>query len=341
VLWNELIAEWRLANHEVTYINRQQGLHCKRCRCNLRSLALAKAIMRCAGYRGLFEAFVEEATVRRLRVLEINEAGGLTQFLSRLPGHVLGCYPEIDMLALPYPDCSFDLVVHSDTLEHVRHPVRALSECLRILRPGGSCIFTVPIVVDRLTIGREGLPPSYHGSRDNPPDCLVYTEYGADAWKHVIQAGFEECTILCLEYPAALALTGVKAIEQVQGEPPDTNDWEEQAQSLAGEIATAVPAGSLIVLVDEERFRAGLRINSRLLPFLEREGQYWGNPSGDDVAVRELERLRQCGASHLVVAWPSFWWLDFYSEFHQYLRSHFRCTWATDHSIVFDLQKGP
>jgi hypothetical protein len=56
----------------------------------------------------------------------------------------------------------------------------------------------------------EGLPPSYHGLPANPVDCLVHTEYGADAWKHVVLAGFSESRMIPLEYPAGLAMVGVK-----------------------------------------------------------------------------------------------------------------------------------
>src|SRR5208282_3830755 len=42
------------------------------------------------------------------------------------------------------------LVIHSDTLEHVERPVRALEECRRVLAPGGRVCFTVPIIVGRL-----------------------------------------------------------------------------------------------------------------------------------------------------------------------------------------------
>jgi ubiquinone/menaquinone biosynthesis C-methylase UbiE len=114
------------------------------------------------------------------------------------------------MMDLPFDDMAFDLVVHSDTLEHVQRPIRGLSECRRVLKPGGFCAFTVPIIVDRLTISREGLPPSYHGSPSNPGDFLVHTEYGADAWKHVTLAGYRECRIFSLDYPAAQAMVGVR-----------------------------------------------------------------------------------------------------------------------------------
>jgi SAM-dependent methyltransferase len=210
VLWKALVDEWRLAPHEAAYIDRQQGLCCTECGSNLRSMALARAIAACLGHPGPLDALVRTESAARLRVLEVNEAGMLTQFLRLLPGLVQGRYPDVDMTALPFPDGTFDLVVHSDTLEHVRYPVRGLAECRRVLRPGGFCAFTVPMVVDRLTSSREGLPPSYHGSPDNPADYLVHTEYGADAWKDVILAGFAECRIVALDYPAAQALVGVR-----------------------------------------------------------------------------------------------------------------------------------
>ena len=216
VLWAQLITDWRLAEHEVAYINRQQGVSCVACGSNLRAIVLAKSIMACYGFSGCLNQFVHTDLAKTLHILEINEAFSLTQFFKEIPNHVLAVYPEVDMMALPFEEKQFDLVLHSDTLEHVEHPIRGLSECLRVLKPGGVCAFTVPIIVDRLTISRQGLPFSYHGSPDNPPDNLVYTEYGADAWKHVIQAGFAECRIFSIEFPTAHALVGIKANSQLK-----------------------------------------------------------------------------------------------------------------------------
>jgi SAM-dependent methyltransferase len=210
VLWAELVDEWDLTPDEAAYIDRQQGTHCTECGSNLRSMALAGAIMACFGHEGPFREFLAGETARGLGVLEINEAGRLTPFLKELPRHKLVKYPQVDMMSLPFGEAAIDLVVHSDTLEHVPDPVLGLSECRRVLRPGGCCVFTVPIVVGRLTRSRDGLPPSYHGSPDNPVDCTVRTEYGADVWTHVMLAGFRECRIFSVEYPAAQALAGVR-----------------------------------------------------------------------------------------------------------------------------------
>ncbi|MCU0541865.1 MAG: class I SAM-dependent methyltransferase [Oscillatoriaceae cyanobacterium Prado104] len=212
VLWDSLINEWGLSSYEVEYINRQQGCTCMKCHANLRSMALAKAIMKCFNYNGLFKYFIKLPRIQQLKILEINEAGSLTQYLSNNPNHTLASYPQVDLMCLPFPDRSYDLVVHSDTLEHIHDPIKALSESMRVLNPGGFCCFTIPIVVDRLTRTREGLLPSYHGeSGSSKADLLVYTEYGADAWKQLVQAGFDECRIYSLEYPAAQALVGVKS----------------------------------------------------------------------------------------------------------------------------------
>jgi SAM-dependent methyltransferase len=207
VLWPALVEAWALGPAEVDYINVQQGTRCEKCAANVRSQALARAIVRVLGDDGTLESSVQTHAASEVRILEINEAGALTPWLSRFRGHVLGRYPECDLTRLQYPDTAFDLVVHSDTLEHVADPRRGLAECRRVLSPGGACVFTVPIVVGRLTRSREALPPSYHGHAEcHEPDFLVHTEWGADVWTSVFEAGFDRCEIIPFRYPSGLAL---------------------------------------------------------------------------------------------------------------------------------------
>jgi len=213
ILWPSLVAEWGLGPEEAALINRQQGLCCRICSSNLRTMALARVIMNRYGFRaGHFIDFVRSPRLkeRPLSVLEINEAGMLTPFLRYMPKHTLVRYPESDMQALDFPDEHFDLVVHSDTLEHVPDPVKGLSECRRVLRPGGSCAYTVPLVAGRLSRRRDGLPPSYHGGAPGEQAPLVHTEYGADAWAQPFAAGFSELRMVSLEHPAAQAFLAVR-----------------------------------------------------------------------------------------------------------------------------------
>ena len=170
-------------------------------------MALAEAIGRCIGHAGPLTGLANTAPVRDLRVLQINKILGLDAVLAALPRHRLASHPAIDIVALDFPDAAFDLVVHSDTLEHVVAPRHALAECRRVLAPGGFCCFTVPVVVGRMSRSRAGLPTSYHGAPGiELEDFRVHTEFGADVWTYVLEAGFSACELVALEYPGGLAI---------------------------------------------------------------------------------------------------------------------------------------
>ena len=182
------------------------------CGANLRSIALANAIRSYIKTEHLLRVALKTTAFANLKVLEINEAGTLSPMLRTFPNYTFAGYPEVDMHELPYPRHSFDLVVHSDTLEHVANPIHALTECHRVLKPSGALAFTVPIVVGRLSRSRTGLPKSYHGSAESmPDDFVVHTEFGADAWTYVLMAGFNQLEIHAVEFPAAIALLAKKA----------------------------------------------------------------------------------------------------------------------------------
>lgn len=208
-LWPKLIQQWGLNKNEVASVDRQQGLHCRNCGSNLRSMTLAKSIMLTMNDNtSTLKDFAKKH--KHLKILEVNEAGHLTKFFEGMPNHVLALYPEVDIHSMPsYKDDEFDLVIHSDTLEHVKDPIKALAETLRVLKPGGYTCYTVPMVVGRLSKTRPKNEPSYHGSEGNN-EYLVYTEYGSDAWTQPIEAGFMDSKYYALEYPSSLAITAKK-----------------------------------------------------------------------------------------------------------------------------------
>lgn len=207
VLWPELIEEWELLPEEVAYINRQQGLQCTRCGNNLRSIALADAIVKAYEFDGFLCDFIQSAKSRSIKILEINEAGGLTPTLAQLPHHQCIHFPQANMMSLGFDHNTFDLVIHSDTLEHITDPYKGLEECRRVLTPKGKCIFTVPLIVNRLSRSRKSLKPSYHGDpAQKRNDYIVLTEFGADFWSYPLKAGFKSVNIHAYEYPAAIAI---------------------------------------------------------------------------------------------------------------------------------------
>lgn len=225
VLWDKLIIEWELDPQEADYIDRQQGTCCTDCGSSLRSIALADAIRACVDTDLILLDWVETHAARSLRVLEINEAGNLSWVLRRLPRHILGKYPDVDMMALPFEDGCFDLVIHSDTLEHVPDPLQGLRECRRVLSTdGGGLCFTVPMVVGRLSRSRAGLPLSYHGGENTEAgDWSVKTEFGADAWSYIFEAGFDMVATHAVGFPTATSLQArrVKPFEIRKWRRPD------------------------------------------------------------------------------------------------------------------------
>lgn len=275
IIWDALAAEWELTPEERAYIDRQQGTVCASCGANLRSVALADAIRAWAGTALVLEDFVRHPSAARLAVLEINEAGMLGPVLQRLPGHVLAAYPEVDMQALPYASGSFDLVVHSDTLEHVPQPLRALEECHRVLRAGGALCFTVPTLVGRMTRSRAGLPASYHGAPGGDlDDFAVHTEFGADMWTWPLRAGFSAVAVNAVAYPAALAMTARREgspelARQFHESESRAADLERENAALQEALATTrastswrVTAPARAVATAIRRLTARLRVKS-------------------------------------------------------------------------------
>jgi ubiquinone/menaquinone biosynthesis C-methylase UbiE len=107
---------------------------------------------------------------------------------------------------MPFESGTWDLIVHSDTIEHVDQPVAALRECRRLLHAGGRMCCTIPIVSGRLSRRRDGLVPSYHGS-ETDRIYRVVTEYGADFWVQLFDAGFTHLALDSLQWPDAVAIT--------------------------------------------------------------------------------------------------------------------------------------
>jgi O-methyltransferase len=111
--------------------------------------------------------------------------------------------------------------------------------------------------------------------------------------------------------------------------------WARQLHLAADDIASLVPPGDAVILVDEQQFPGALGIGRRVIPFLERDGVYWGRPLDDSHAIQELERLRESGARFIVFVWPAFWWLEYYTGLDRYLRERFSCLLQNERVVAF------
>jgi SAM-dependent methyltransferase len=211
-------------------MEQREGSRCAKCDSNLRSGHLAGAIVaevnamahtRATHLSGLFR----DARARALAIAEINSADTLHRYLKGCPGLRYSEFgsqaaevPSEDLMALSYPDASFDLVITSDTLEHVPEIGRALREIFRVLKPGGAHVFSVPAVMGRPTRQRARLvqgqvthllPPTFHaGPAECSPDFLVFYEFGDDFEALCTEAGFEMAVLRDAANPSLVTFIG-------------------------------------------------------------------------------------------------------------------------------------
>lgn len=104
---------------------------------------------------------------------------------------------------LTFADASFDFVISLEVFEHVPEYRRALAECYRVLRPGGSLLFSVPFELEseqnlvRAVVDEQGeirhlLPPEYHGDPLSSEGCLAFYRFGWELLGQARAAGFAE-----------------------------------------------------------------------------------------------------------------------------------------------------
>ena len=195
----------------VDAFRRRESLWCKRCGASLRIRRIADVLLLHYAKRARFLAeLVEEPAFRALRVAEVNSIGTAHDILARHPLLRYSEYPHEDVCALSYADAEFDLVLTSDTLEHVPDYERALRETRRVLRTGGRHVFTVPAARSRArTTARASHDehgrlvhhtlPQHHCRGSGPfalitrrrDDLLAYTDFGLDLLDRLRQAGFD------------------------------------------------------------------------------------------------------------------------------------------------------
>jgi SAM-dependent methyltransferase len=207
-IWDGLSNEWGLTTELRRQMDLRESTLCARCRTNARAQGIGRALLNDLAKRHAIKAETVRALAamdlpRDLRIAEINALPGLHKHFAKMPNAVCSEYGgdnHEDLMALSYPDETFDYVLTSDSLEHVPDFDVALNEIRRVLKPEGQHIFTIPVIWDRKTRIRasvvEGkrvdhLPPSHHGNpKTAAGDWIVFNEFGGDVVKRIESAGF-------------------------------------------------------------------------------------------------------------------------------------------------------
>jgi len=115
-------------------------------------------------------------------------------------------------------------------------------------------------------------------------------------------------------------------------------DWIKRLRRVTRELRSLTSPGDRLIVVDDCAWGPDVTTGRAAIPFIERDGQYWGPPPDDETAIQELERLRRTGAAFMVFGWPAFWWLDHYKGFIAHLKAKYPCVRENKRIVVFDLR---
>ena len=138
----------------------RENIFCAQCRSTQRTRALLATALDVMANEGRDDLAILDTDDSWRGGTKIGLAGNrvATTFNEKLPwGHVnaWGVRNE-DLSALTFDDDTFDVVVSSEVHEHIEDTWRAFSEVLRVLRPGGTYVFTVPFSPTLATTARLG-----------------------------------------------------------------------------------------------------------------------------------------------------------------------------------------
>lgn len=205
--------EFRLALHRCPFCgpsvllrlrDDELGIRCVRCAASGVHLALGWTLREAIGDLRVVDACELSARgplvahlCRHARSVALSE-----YFEGREPGTILAGVRCEDVQRLTYADASFDLITHTEVLEHVPDDASAFAELRRVLRPGGQMVFSVPLHDREHTLERARLSdgeiihleaPAYHLDpiREHA-GILAFRDYGRDILARLRQAGFAD-----------------------------------------------------------------------------------------------------------------------------------------------------
>jgi SAM-dependent methyltransferase len=190
------------------------GVRCVRCTAAEIHLALGRALQELVPDVSSLDACefsargpLVEHLRRRARSVAVSE-----YFADVEPGRSRDGVRCEDMQRLTYADSSFDLITHTEVLEHVPDDARALAELHRVLRRGGRMLFSVPLhgeaTIERARLVDGAvvhlLPPAYHADPQRPDTgVLAFRDYGADLLDRLRGADFADVRLHTVQSPLA------------------------------------------------------------------------------------------------------------------------------------------
>jgi GT2 family glycosyltransferase/SAM-dependent methyltransferase len=195
--------------------NLREALLCEFCGASCRNRSLAEGVLSLTKERSAKSLAELAQMAEGPRILDTDGQSALFKTLRLatfysssiyLPNRPAGKLIEpkihnVDLQQMPFADATFDVILTSDVMEHVRRDEDAHREIHRCLKPGGYYIFTVPYVpawdLNQVRVDSSGpedvflMEKQYHGDPLSSEGILVYRIYGQELCRQLGALGFE------------------------------------------------------------------------------------------------------------------------------------------------------
>ncbi|HET7349465.1 MAG TPA: methyltransferase domain-containing protein [Marmoricola sp.] len=140
----------------------RETLRCRGCHAKMRDRVLAAGLLDALARRGVRARTIDQLATRlpeHVTILDTDAHSRIAHRLRVAPGFHRSLYlpgrtngevldddrmRNVDLEQMPYPDGTFDIVITSEVMEHVRWVDRAHREIARCLKADGTYLFTVP-----------------------------------------------------------------------------------------------------------------------------------------------------------------------------------------------------
>ncbi len=218
---------------EIESDNFRESLRCPECGASSRIRCLAEGLLRevakelpAKTIRDLSDTDLD------LRILDTDNFSSIRKFLKGRSFYATSAYlPDkkngqqigkgawnVDLMDIPFDDETYDVIVTSDVMEHVRRDTVAHEEILRCLKPGGKYIFTVPYVPGwaetQVRVDTTGdtdiflMEKEYHGDPLSKDGVLVYRIFGRQLLADLKAVGFSDVKFEQISRPENGIVTG-------------------------------------------------------------------------------------------------------------------------------------
>jgi 2-polyprenyl-3-methyl-5-hydroxy-6-metoxy-1,4-benzoquinol methylase len=118
------------------------------------------------------------------------------------------------------------------------------------------------------------------------------------------------------------------------------SDYERLVVQVCEKGRSVLPLSSITLVISEGEDKF-LNLGCRQAWHFPRteEGWHGGHPADSADAVAQLAAMRAAGADFLLIPKPAFWWLDYYTDFRDYLKHTYQGIHGDDTCLIYALSQ--